>query len=181
MIKAKIEGLYKKSLELQPKFKQKYDNVESIVLEDLISEGFLKVITKLEKESSHPINNLDGYLYNTINHTILEYLRERKKCPVISMDTLSFSHQWEAINYDSSPDKKFKIALQLIEQMSEKDQYLIRWWLMQHKTIEEVAQELGIKPRSVYRKKDRALEKLKRSYEEIYNSITKGKQKQTKE
>ena len=95
----------------------------------------------------------------------IESLISNVEALVVKEDDPPFEKSEKVPENATTKQMKVEDAIKLIDELSEKDQYFIRWWMMKHKTKEEVAEEWNIKPASVIKLVQRALKKMKAQYD----------------
>lgn len=181
------EIIYTKGFKLLDRFNQKYDNISSPNIEDIISDTclglsakitmfnynkydthifILRVIKKKTKKIELKlIENINGFIFICIDNACKRHLTRRSTNKnLLSIDDIDIPEPDNNSQEQITQEELINNLLFLINKLSEKDQYFIRWWMMKHKTIKEVAEEWDIQPHSVYKSAKRALEKLNKLY-----------------
>lgn len=131
------------------------------IAEDLTSQLFEKVITKISGYEKHK-GNFEVWLFAIARNVLNDYFRGQKKHLWSSLDSVL-----EMISEESGPEQKVfeaeetKVLLEMINQLKEKERNIIAYKFGADLKNKEIAELLGISEKNVSVILCRTLKKLK--------------------
>lgn len=132
--------------------------------QDFFQEVMIKIFSKL---SSRLVSgeNFQGWLYTVIQHSYIDALRSKckKGSRTISLDPEPFPIQCaesETSDYLTMKKERAMIIHQVLDKLTQDEKNIILLYFYKEKTIVQISQLLNLPPTTVFRIKDRALQKI---------------------
>lgn len=120
---------------------------------DLFQDVWVKIYLSIKRSKN--IQNLKGLIYSILRTGIIDYFRKRKR-------TLSYEEVFEDISLPESFDSETKAELNILQNLSPFERYLIYLRFYEEKSTKEIAQLLNMSENNVRVKMHRILQKLRR-------------------
>ena len=129
------------------------------IAQDLVQDVFVDLWQKRHKKI---INNLEGYLYQSIKYRVFKYIRESKKTPEYLDKFNSFIIDNSLENDIAFKDLQYSIQISL-QSLPEKCRKIFVLSRMENKSHQEIADFFEISPKTVENQIGRALRHLKQA------------------
>jgi len=150
-------------------------------IENLSQEVFTLAYRKLDQfQKQAEKDSFRGWLYTLVRNKRIDWLRKHRKelDPVGGSDAVKLQHQipdpisTETEDMDDSDQENlflYNQALELIRQeFSERDQRIIEALLSEHKTPNEIADQLDISRNTIYIVRSRVLKQMRQQFADLF-------------
>lgn len=131
--------------------------------EDVIQMVWVKLLDKVSLLRSRDTTRLVNYIIAACRNTAITYRQQKKRLAeyTYSDEKAAPSEALTAHDPIWEPEERFLALRQAWSQLDPRSQYVLRSRFLLNKTFEEMAQELGIQPKSVRMAVTRAKRKAK--------------------
>ena len=120
--------------------------------EDLMQSSVEKLIDKVDELREKERNRLVNYIITTAKNCALNYLRSRKQESGIPFDeqrdTPDCSSDREAIEEHLIQESDVEALYKILKKLDVRNRYLLEERYIREKTVQEIADDLGIRPGS---------------------------------
>lgn len=141
---------YKFAEELFKKYRQMMFKIAYGILhnksdsEDVVQEIFLWILNNLEKVSQLPCNKKGSYFAKAIERSSLNLISKQKRHILEDIDKCEEVHTNTAVDKESVDKITIEEIKQVIRAMSERDRLILRLYLFEEKSYEDIAEIAGI-------------------------------------
>lgn len=131
---------------------------------DLAQEIMLAILSALREGRLRDPAALPGYVSTTARNRISYFFRERGRKPTEPLS--SAESDLPSPEENARRQERLRLARRAIEQLTTKEQQILRLTFVESLTAREIGARLALKPEAVRKRRSRALRKARRSLRE---------------